>query len=63
MADRLAKAGVSAILNFAPVKLRSGDSLVVRTMDLALELEGLTFALTSARDSESMTQDLARRPA
>jgi redox-sensing transcriptional repressor len=63
VAERLAKAGVSAILNFAPVKIGAGDSLVVRTMDLALELEGLTFALTSALDGESSATDLAQRPA
>lgn len=49
LADRLARAGVSAVLNFAPVKLREDDGMVVRTMDLALELEALTFALTSSR--------------
>jgi redox-sensing transcriptional repressor len=48
-ARRLADIGVSAILNFAPVKLSTPDSVAVRTMDVALELEGLSFALTSER--------------
>jgi len=52
VADRLARAGVSAILNFAPVKIGGNEGTVVRTMDLALELEGLTFALTSSSDGE-----------
>lgn len=52
VADRLARAGVSAILNFAPVKIGGNEGTVVRTMDLALELEGLTFALTSSRGAE-----------
>jgi redox-sensing transcriptional repressor len=52
VADRLARAGVSAILNFAPVKIGGNEGTVVRTMDLALELEGLTFALTSSREGE-----------
>ena len=52
VADRLARAGVSAILNFAPVKIAGNEGTVVRTMDLALELEGLTFALTSSRGGE-----------
>ena len=48
----LADAGVSAVLSFAPIELGDRDPMVVRTMDLALELEGLTFALTSARKWE-----------
>jgi redox-sensing transcriptional repressor len=52
IADRLATAGVSAILNFAPVKIGGDEGTVVRTMDLALELEGLTFALTSSHGAE-----------
>ena len=63
VADRLSKAGVSAILNFAPVEVAKAGLPVVRTMDLALELEGLTFALTSAGDGEEPPMGLARRPA
>lgn len=46
-ARRLTDTGVTAILNFAPVKLSTPDAVAVRTMDVALELEGLSFALTS----------------
>ncbi len=49
-AERLARAGVCAILNFAPVKITGADPVVVRTMDLALELEGLTFSLTAPHE-------------
>lgn len=52
IASCLADAGVSAVLSFAPIELGARDPMVVRTMDLALELEGLTFALTSARKWE-----------
>jgi len=52
VADRLTRAGVSAILSFAPVKIGGNEGTVVRRMDLALELEGLTFALTSSRGAE-----------
>ncbi len=48
-ARRLADTGVAAILNFAPVKLSTPETVTVRTMDVALELEGLSFALTSER--------------
>ena len=52
VAERLAEAGVEAILNFAPVKIGGTEATVVRTMDLALELEALTFALTSSLGAE-----------
>jgi redox-sensing transcriptional repressor len=54
-ARRLTQAGVTAILNFAPVKLATPDAIAVRTMDVALELEGLSFALTSERENGSST--------
>lgn len=43
----LEQAGVRGILNFAPVRLRVSEKVSVRTMDVALELEALSFALTS----------------
>ena len=39
--------GVKAILNFAPVQLIVPDDVVVKTVNLALELETLWFALTN----------------
>jgi redox-sensing transcriptional repressor len=45
--DVLVGAGVGAILNFAPVELDVPENVAVRTMDVVLELEGLSFALTS----------------
>lgn len=44
---RLHRAGVTGILNFAPVKIDAPDDVTVRTMDVVLELEGLSFALSS----------------
>ncbi len=52
VADRLAEAGVRALLNFAPVKLDVPDEVVVRSMDVALELEGLSFALSHENGEE-----------
>jgi redox-sensing transcriptional repressor len=43
--DRLVQAGFHAILNFAPVRLRTPDGVVVRTVNMALELESLAFVL------------------
>ncbi len=47
VADELVAAGAGAILNFAPVEIDVPDRVTVRTMDVALELEGLSFVLTS----------------
>jgi redox-sensing transcriptional repressor len=43
--DRLVTAGVRAILNFAPVRLEVPEHVVVNDVNLALELEALSFAL------------------
>lgn len=50
--DRLVEAGVDGLLNFAPVKLDAPDGVAVRSMDVALEMEGLSFALSFAGDAE-----------
>ena len=45
--DRLVALGVKAILNFAPVQLVVPDDVVVKTVNLALELETLSYALAN----------------
>lgn len=45
LADRLVVLGVKAILNFAPVQVTVPDDVVVKTVNLALELETLSYAL------------------
>jgi len=45
VADRLVRAGVRALLNFAPVHLRVPAGVSVKHVNLALELDGLAFAL------------------
>ena len=45
VADRLVRAGVKAILNFAPVQLAVPPDIAVQTVNMALELETLSFAL------------------
>jgi redox-sensing transcriptional repressor len=45
--DRLVRLGVKAILNFAPVQLVVPDDVVVKTVNLALELETLSYALAN----------------
>jgi redox-sensing transcriptional repressor len=48
-ADLVVKAGIRAILNFAPTPLRVLDAVTVRTVNMALELEGLSYALAHKR--------------
>jgi redox-sensing transcriptional repressor len=45
--DRAVKAGVKAILNFAPTQLHAPSDVTVKTVNMAMELEGLSFALTN----------------
>jgi len=49
VARRLAAAGVGAILNFAPTEIQRVDDVPVRTVDVVLELEGLSYLLSGAR--------------
>jgi len=47
MLDRLVRAGIHAILNFAPTQLQAPPEVTVKTVNMAMELEGLSFALTN----------------
>jgi redox-sensing transcriptional repressor len=47
LADRLIASGVKAILNFAPVPLSAPDEVAIKTVNLALELETLSYALAN----------------
>jgi redox-sensing transcriptional repressor len=42
------RAGVRAVLNFAPVRLRAPASVALRTVDMSTELESLSFALNNS---------------
>jgi redox-sensing transcriptional repressor len=45
VAERLVDAGVRAILNFAPVQLSVPERVVIKNVNMALELEALSYAL------------------
>jgi redox-sensing transcriptional repressor len=47
LVDRVVQAGVKAILNFAPTQLHAPTDVSVKTVNMAMELEGLSFALTN----------------
>jgi redox-sensing transcriptional repressor len=50
LVDRAVKAGIKGILSFAPVQLNVPSDVALRTVNMAMELEGLTFALTNKGD-------------
>lgn len=47
VADRLMRAGIKAILNFAPMQLEVPADVTVKSVNMAMELERLSFALTN----------------
>ncbi|GMR12914.1 MAG: redox-sensing transcriptional repressor Rex [Gemmatimonadota bacterium] len=44
--DQASRAGVRGILNFAPVRLKVPEGVTVKDVNLVMELESLTFALS-----------------
>jgi redox-sensing transcriptional repressor len=46
--DRIIGAGVRAILNFAPVKLAVPPGIALKNVNMAVELEGLSYALANS---------------
>ncbi|NOT07492.1 MAG: redox-sensing transcriptional repressor Rex [Gemmatimonadales bacterium] len=47
VADRLVASGITAILNFAPVQLQVPEHVTVKTVNLVLELEALSYVLAN----------------
>ena len=47
---QVVRAGIKAILNFAPIQLSVPADITVRTVNMAMELEGLSFALSNRGD-------------
>ena len=47
MAERVARGGIAAILNFVPGQLSAPPKVAMRTVNMAMELEALSFALTN----------------
>ncbi len=46
--DRLVSAGIRAILNFAPAQITVPPHVSLKSVNMAMELEGLSFALTNS---------------
>ena len=48
--DSFVKSGITAVLNFAPVQIQAQDGVKVKSVDLRINLESLSFYLKSAED-------------
>lgn len=48
VSEALAESGIHAILNFAPVQIRLRDEVKIRSVDLRINLESLSFHLKNA---------------
>lgn len=59
VADRVAAAGVAGILSFAASKLHVAVPVALRWMDVALELEGLSFLMSSGVDGTRDVEESA----
>jgi redox-sensing transcriptional repressor len=60
VADRLVAAGIEGIVNFAPVTLTLPPTVQIVSVDLAIELEQLSFAVTSKLPPPPPLADLGR---
>lgn len=60
VADRLVAAGISSILNFAPAVLQVPDHISMRKVDLAVELQILTFYEQRKVAQQSVLRGTAR---
>lgn len=49
-ADLAVKSGIRGIMNFAPQQLQLPERVALKTVSMAMELEGLSFALTNRND-------------
>ena len=45
--DGVVSAGIRAIMNFAPIQLTVPEHVALKSVNMAIELEGLSFALTN----------------
>jgi redox-sensing transcriptional repressor len=62
MAERVAAAGVRAILNFAPVRIDPGPDVRVRQVDMSAELQVLSFYLARIGRRAHVEEPVPGRP-
>jgi redox-sensing transcriptional repressor len=62
VADALVAAGVQGVLNFAPRKLRVPDGIMLRNVDMTMEFESLSYALTRTTAARPRRKRTRRAP-
>lgn len=53
--DRIAAAGIQAVLNFVPRQMKVPAAVKMKTVDLKVQVEALVYSLNTARDDEPDT--------
>lgn len=51
--DRIVRAGITAILNFAPAQVQAPPGVTIKNVNMAMELEGLSYALSQRVASDA----------
>lgn len=61
--EKVQKAGINAVMNFAPVPLKAADGVKLKTVDLTTSLESLSYFLAQPRimNGSAASRDAARR--
>ncbi len=54
VADRVVASGIRAVLNFAPAPIHVPPTVTVKSVNMALELEGLAYALVHGQSAGSL---------
>ena len=60
--DRLLRAGIRGILNFAPMELKCPDGCVIHNVNIGLEIENLFFLVNSLEDQENRETTESGKP-
>ncbi len=58
--DFLIEAGIRGVLNFSPANLKSPSDIFVQSVDLAVQLEQLSFRMSLGDPSDALPQDESR---
>lgn len=53
--DRVTRAGIKAVLNFAPISLQASEDVKLKTVDLTTSLESLAYHLSQSNGIKSET--------
>jgi redox-sensing transcriptional repressor len=59
--ERVVKAGIKAILNFAPVSLKASGDVKLKTVDLTTSLESLSYFLAGGQNGKDVKPNLKSR--